>query len=235
MPSTAGAAAAAHVFVADLDRPELADGDRHHLERVLRLRPGETVTISDGAGRWRRCEYAGGGQVASGGEVAFVPRPVPAVTVAFAVTKGDRPEWTVQKLAEAGVDRIVPMVTFRSVVRWDTERGSHQVARLRAVAHAAAMQSRQVWLPVVDDLQPFAAVADAWSPAAGLAQLGGAPPSLARPTILVGPEGGWDESELQVGLPLVGLGPTVLRAETAALAAGLLLCALRAGTVGPRT
>ena len=66
-----------------------------------------------------------------------------------------------------------------------------------------------------------------------LAQLGGGPLDLSRPTVLVGPEGGWDDSELACGLSSVGLGPTVLRAETAALAAGLLLAALRAGTVRP--
>jgi 16S rRNA U1498 N3-methylase RsmE len=63
--------------------------------------------------------------------------------------------------------------------------------------------------------------------------MGGGPPSLERPVVLVGPEGGWDESELASGLPLVTLGPTVLRAETAAMAAGVLLCGLRAGVVGP--
>jgi 16S rRNA (uracil1498-N3)-methyltransferase len=50
--------------------------------------------------------------------------------------------------------------------------------------------------------------------------------------VLVGPEGGWDDAELAAGLPRVGLGPHVLRAETAAVVAGALLCALRAGTVG---
>ena len=144
--------------------------------------------------------------------------------------KGDRPEWTVQKLTEAGVDHIVPMTTARTVVRWDASRALHQVSRLRSVARAAAMQSRRVWLPVVAEVQPFSVVAAA---GAAVAQMGGLPPSLSYSTILVGPEGGWDDAELALGLPLVGLGPTVLRAETASLAAGLLLCALRAGTVGP--
>jgi len=231
----APAAAAAHVFVADLAEPELADTDRHHLDRVLRLRAGEGVTVSDGAGRWRPCRYTGAGRVEPQGEITAEPRPVPPVTVAFALTKGDRPEWTVQKLAEAGVDRIVPMVTSRTVVRWEGERAARQVGRLRAVALAAAMQSRQVWLPVVEEVQPFAGAVSGAGGAAAMAQMGGGPPAMAQPAILVGPEGGWDPAELDVGLPLVGLGPTVLRAETAALAAGLLLCALRAGTVRPAT
>jgi 16S rRNA (uracil1498-N3)-methyltransferase len=201
----------------------------HHLARVLRLSAGEAVTASDGAGRWRRCLFADGARLEAVGDVAVVARPTPPVAVAFALTKGERPEWTVQKLAEAGVDRIVPMTSARTVVRWEGEKASRQVARLRSVARAAAMQSRQVWLPVVEEVQPFASVA---APDAAVAQQGGDPPSLARPFILVGPEGGWDDAELALGLPVVTLGPTVLRSETAAMAAGVLLCGLRAGVIG---
>jgi 16S rRNA U1498 N3-methylase RsmE len=63
--------------------------------------------------------------------------------------------------------------------------------------------------------------------------MGGDPPGLDRPIILIGPEGGWDDSELAVALPRVVLGSAVLRSETAAVAAGMLLCALRAGVVNP--
>jgi RsmE family RNA methyltransferase len=105
---------------------------------------------------------------------------------------------------------------------------------LRAVARAAAMQSRRVRLPQVDEVTEFASlVADAGS-AAALAQPGGDPISLARPTVLVGPEGGFSEAEAACGLPAVDLGPGVLRAETAALAAGILLCALRVGLVSAK-
>ena len=163
------------------------------------------------------------------GEVQRVPRPQPRVTVAFAVVKGERPEWAVQKLTEIGVDRIVPLQTSRSVVRWPPGETSPQLARLRRVAREAAVQSRRVWLPVVEGVAPFDAVAA--EAGAALAHPGGSAPSLDRPTLLVGPEGGWDEGELASGPSLVGLGPTVLRAETAAVVAGTLLCALRAGTV----
>jgi 16S rRNA (uracil1498-N3)-methyltransferase len=224
--------AAAHVFVADLAQPELVDDDRHHLERVLRLRAGEAVTVSDGLGGWRLCRYAGGGEVSPDGEVVVEARPAPPVGVAFALIKGDRPEWAVQKLAEAGVDHIMPITTDRCVVQWTGEKGVRHVARLRALAVAAARQSRQVWLPSVHEVQPLAAVV-ASSGAAALAQMGGLPLTLAVPTILVGPEGGWSAAELDPVLPRVSLGPTVLRAETAAVAAGVLLCALRAGIVGP--
>ncbi|HSS09294.1 MAG TPA: RsmE family RNA methyltransferase [Acidimicrobiales bacterium] len=225
--------AAAHVFVEDLERPQLDESDRHHLERVLRLRVGEEVTVSDGSGGWRRGRYAGPGRLELLGDIEHLPPPSPAVTVAFALTKAERPEWVVQKLTEAGVDRIVPVVTARAVVRWEGEKGAKQVGRLRAVARAAAMQSRRAWLPAVNALEPFAAVVTQLNSVGALAQPGGAPPSLSRPAILIGPEGGWSDEELACGLPSVSLGPTVLRAETAAFAAGFLLCALRARIVAP--
>ena len=221
------------MFVEDLERPEIDGADLHHLERVLRLRAGEVVTVSEGAGGWRQCRYAGRGRLEPMGDVARRPGPSPLVTVGFALTKGDRPEWVVQKLTEAGVDRIVPLLAARAVVRWDEERGDRRLARLRSVARAAAMQSRRTWLPAVNEVMSFEAAARDLGSTAALAHFGGAPPTLSRPATLVGPEGGWSEEELAFGLPRVGLGPNVLRAETAALAAGLLLCALRARIVTP--
>jgi 16S rRNA (uracil1498-N3)-methyltransferase len=226
------------VFVADLDALVLEDADRHHLAHALRLRPGEEVTASDGSGRWRRCRYVTGRPGSGLSEVALGPEgpivseepPSPAVGVGFVVTKGPRPEWVVQKLTEVGVDRIVPLSSSRSVVRWDAPRAERNVERLRRVAREAAMQSRRNRLPDVTDVLPFADVALAGA-AVALAEVGGKPPSLEHPFVLVGPEGGWDHAELACDLPLVGLGPNVLRAETAAVAAGVLLCALRGGLV----
>jgi len=159
-----------------------------------------------------------------------VSRPDPRVTVAFAVVKGQRPEWAVQKLTEIGVDRMVPLLSARSVVRWPAGEAGTQVARLRRVAREAAMQSRRVWLPTVDVVTPFAVMAA--QPGAAVAHPGGGPPSLDNPVVLIGPEGGWDQAEVaDAGRVLVGLGPSVLRTETAAVVAGTLLCALRAGVV----
>jgi 16S rRNA (uracil1498-N3)-methyltransferase len=236
---------ATHVFVDDLSHPKLADDDRRHLDRVLRLRPGEEVTAADGEGGWRRLRYRGSGQVEPDGEIEHRPAAQPAISVGFALTKGERPGWTVQKLTEAGVDHILPFVASRTVVRWDGEKGARQVTRLRAVARAAAMQSRRIRLPTVHDVTDFAAAAalavdlgrargvSRGGLAAALAQPGGGPPSLDRPAMLVGPEGGFTDKELACGLPTVSLGPTTLRAETAALAAGVLLCALRGNLVLP--
>ena len=219
----------AHAFVDDLGAPALSAGDRHHFERVLRLRPGDEITVSDGAGGRLRCRF--GPALEPVGEVERVPRPQPEVTVAFAVVKAQRPEWAVQKLTEIGVDRIVPLLSSRSVVCWPPgEEGGH-VARLRRVAREAAMQSRRVWLPVVAGVTPVSVLAA--EPGVALAHPGAGPPALERPVVLIGPEGGWDDAEVAAAPALVGLGPSVLRTETAALVAGSLLCALRAGLVTP--
>lgn len=219
----------AHAFVADVAAPVLDEEDRHHLERVLRLRAGEEVTVADGRGGWRACEWSDGGVLVPVAEPEQRPAPAPPITVAFALTKGDKPETAVQKLTEVGVDRIIPFTAGRSVARWEGERAERHLVRLRKVAREAAMQSRRAHLPVVDSVTDFATVAAL--PGAALADAGGAPPSLAHAVILVGPEGGWTEHERGAGLPAVGLGVNVLRAETAAIVAGGLLAALRAGLV----
>lgn len=208
--------------------PAIEDEDRHHLERVLRLRDGEAVTVADGRGGWRACTFRSGG-LEPAGDVEHRERPAPPLTVAFALTKGGKPELVVQKLTELGADGIVPFTADRSVVRWDAERAARHVERLRRIAREAAMQSRRAFLPEVGEVVRFDVAAQL--PGACRADAGGGAPTLERPCILVGPEGGWSEAEATSGLPAVGLGPQVLRAETAAIAAGAVLAALRAGLV----
>jgi len=225
------AAAAAQVFVADLDDPVLDPADERHLSRSLRLRDGEPVAVSDGAGGWRGCRFRAAGRCGAwlelDGPVRREPAPPFDLTVAFAPVKGDRPEWVVQKLTELGIDRLVPLLADRSVVRWSGERGRAAVERLRRVAREAAAQSRRVRLPEV--ASPTATAMLAERPV--LADLGGAQPSPSVHFVAIGPEGGWSDRERGMGLPTLGLGPRVLRAETAAVAAGVLLSAFRDGLV----
>ena len=114
-------------------------------------------------------------------------------------------------------------------MRKDVVEAEAAEARLNKVAREAAMQSRQPWLPRIEPVAAFAAVAGIEG--ACLAERGGDAPSLHRPVILVGPEGGWERHELEVDLPRVSLSTGVLRAETAAIVAGALLVALRSGRV----
>lgn len=205
------------------------DADRHHLERVLRLRPGQAVVASDGAGRWRTCEWALAGRLDATGPVITEAAPAPSVVVGFAVLQGDRTDWAVQKLTEIGVDRLLPFVAERSVARWESgsERAMRQSERWRRLAREAAMQCRRVRLPVIEEVRGLTALVGDLAVEPALAEAGGEAPSLDRPVVLIGPEGGWSPAELALDLPRVGLGPSVLRGETAAIAAGVLLCGLR--------
>ena len=215
-------ASAAHVFVDDLDHPALASDDAHHLSRVLRLRDGEVVTASDGAGRWRRCRFSNGSLVVDG-DVEVEERSV-EVTILFALGKGDKPEIVVQKLTELGVSRIVPFVAERSVVKWDTDKARRNVERLRKVAREAAMQSRHVRLPRIDEVQSSLADATSLVGDVAVAEPGGSPLDASVMAIAIGPEGGFSAVELE-GRRTVALPGGVLRAETAAVVAGALLVA----------
>ncbi len=239
--SPAALGAVAQVFVVDLDTLAVTPDDAHHLAQVLRLRSGEIVVASDGAGRFRACRFTvgaaradpGAPMLEADGPVVVTRRRPPEVTVAFVPVKGDRPEWVVQKLTEVGVDRIVVLESRRAVVRWEGPRRARAIERLRRVARDAAAQSRRPWLPDVVDVAGLDDLSAQLAPVPlALAQWGGPPPRLEAPAVAVGPEGGWDPTEAR-GRSLVGLGPQVLRAETAAVATGLLLCALRQGVVEP--
>ncbi|HEY3810755.1 MAG TPA: 16S rRNA (uracil(1498)-N(3))-methyltransferase, partial [Acidimicrobiales bacterium] len=112
-------------------------------------------------------------------------------------------------------------------VRWDAGRVDRHIDRLQTVARQAVMQSRGWWLPEVVGVEPVDALISGTGVA--IAAPGGDPPSLEFPTVLVGPEGGWSPAEEQSAPAAVALGPGILRTETAAVAAGVLLAAFRTG------
>ena len=208
--------AAAHVLVDDVATPVFDDATEHHVFRVLRLRDGEMVTVTDGRGRWRVCR-ASGGTIEPVGDEQFDPAPTNPLTIAFAIPKQDRPEWIVQKLTELGVDHIVVVHAERSVVRWDAERAVKHIEKLQRVAIEATQQSRRVWLPTVTGPTAASEVL----PGAAAAEPGGREIGPTDRIVAVGPEGGWSPSELDLAGATVSLGPTVLRVETAALAAAV--------------
>ena len=224
-PATAGdARSGPHVLVADVDAPALVGEDRHHLERVLRLRPGDPLTVGDGAGRWRTCRF--GEEIETVGRVVATAAPSPVVAVGFAVLKGGRSEAAVRKLTELGIDRIVPFVAERSVVRGDAADLARRRERWRRVAREAVMQCRRLWVPEVEPVRAF-----------GELDLGGAALAVSdgrtladgENFLLVGPEGGWSGAELASVDRHVCLGPHIMRAETAAVAAAVFLGARRGG------
>ncbi len=216
-----------HVFVTSLDAPVLDADDRHHLTKSLRLRDGDPITLSDGAGSW--CTARFGDPVEVTGQTVTVASP-PRTSLAFALTKSGKPELVVQKATEIGVDEIVVFHGERSVPRWDTAKQNKAKIRLARVAREAAMQSRQVRVPRVEIVDDLAAVVER-----------GATQSLVRAdfvpaksveiatisAIAVGPEGGWSDAERSLVPAAVDLGGSVLRAETAAIVAAVRLTSQR--------
>lgn len=204
--------ATAHLLVDDVAAPLLDADAQHHLFDVLRARTGETVTVTDGRGRWQACAVVGRDLDPSDEIVVETPRTRP-LTIGFAIPKRDRPEWIVQKLTELGVDRIVLLHAERSVVRWDGARGAAKTAKLGRVAREALQQSRGVFMPVIDGPLPVAELL----PEALIAEPGGRPIEAADSCVLIGPEGGWSDGEIADARDRVCLGQTVLRVETAAV------------------
>ena len=145
---------AAHVLVTDVADPVLDDPTVHHLRRVLRLRDGEPITMTDGAGAWR-CGSFVNGRVEPDGDV------VVGTGARSGAHAGGRPaEGRARRVAGAEVhggrcrpDRAGSRAE-RSVVRWDGERAERHLTRLRRIATEAALQSRRVWLPAIDGPRP---------------------------------------------------------------------------------
>lgn len=217
------------VYVDDVTIPMISSQHRHHLERVLRLRPGAPVALGDGRGSWRTAVL--GSTVECTSEVFNVDRPSPSLRLTVALPKGDRADWMLQKATEIGIDEIIVLESDHSVVRWPAPRRANQLERMRRITRSAGAQSRRAWLPAVTGPVTFGEA----TAAAGtvLAQPGGGPFAPAWRNVLIGPEGGWSDGELCGGLPTVGLGPQVLRVETAALVASTLLVAMRSHLVLP--
>ena len=201
----------------------LSPDDRHHLERVRRVRSGEGLTVGDGAGRFRLARF--GPELQPDGPIEFEPLPARSVTIAFALTKSDKPELVVQKLVEIGVDHIIPFAAARTIVKWEPEKAARNLERWRTIGREAAAQAHRPHLAEISEVSSFDTVAAL--PGATLAHADGHPLGAGTTTVLVGPEGGWSPEEESVALPRVTLGPNILRAETAALVAGALAVAAR--------
>jgi len=225
-------------------RIALPDALAHHAVRVLRLRAGEAITLFNGLGGEFPAvlEIDGKAGYAQLGE--FNPREAELggrITLAQGLPSGDKMDWVVEKAVELGAARVCPIAAQRSVLQLSGARLEKRVAHWQRIAQSAAEQCGRNRLMAVDAPQ---ALAD-WlaQPADGLRLLchpeadqdlagllqgasGGSEASGASGaqalTLLVGPEGGWSDKELdaarQAGVQAVRFGPRVLRTETAGLA-----------------
>jgi 16S rRNA (uracil1498-N3)-methyltransferase len=234
----ADADAAAHVYIEAGDAlPDhcVVDGaDGHHLARVRRLRAGERVTVADGVGTWRVYEIVDvvGDRLTleARGDLEREVAPAVGVALAVALTKGGI-ESVVSACTELGVARVTPVRAARSVVRWDAAKADAAVEKLRRAARDAGMQSRRARVPQIDAVCDIAEVAR--RPDLVVADRTGVRaahlprPASAEWTVLVGPEGGLARDELATlgPVPRLRLGPHVLRAATAPIAAVAVLVA----------
>lgn len=225
----------------------LAVRDAHHAIDVLRVTPGEEVIVVEPHGR----AYVVAVESVTGREIeARVVSELegrasgPRITLIQGVCKGATMDAIVQHAVELGVERIVPFVAERTIVRFDAEKAQARKARWERIAEGAARQSQQVRIPVIDApvtldrALPIVAGFDTalvmWeeSSGPGIAQAladavtdgGRAAPSV---TVVIGPEGGLTADEVGVlksaGAVECSLGPDILRAETAALVAVALV------------
>lgn len=219
------------------ERAVVTGEDARHMALSLRMKPGEAVTVCDGAGSDYQCTILQidpqqvvlrVGQVCpSAGE------PAVAVTLYQALPKGDKMDWIVQKAVELGVARVVPVMTARCVSRPEEKALAKKVERWRKIAVEAAKQSGRGILPQVGDAMPFRLAVEEAEAAGGVNLLfyegGGArisalvDESVRTLSLFIGPEGGFEASEVELaaahGIRAATLGPRILRTETAPIAA----------------
>lgn len=226
----------------DDGRVVLGDEDSHHLVRVLRRGPGAAVSVADGAGRVWQGEIAEVGPpvVLTLAAPVEVPMPCPLLTVVHALPAGRKLDEVVRRLSELGADRLQPVISARAENRPRRDKAAKQVGRWRAVAHAAAKQARRARPLAVDDVGSWPGVLPESAVGAVLwedadVRLGAALDDVDAAegiALGIGPEGGLTAEEVAAaGLPAVALGDTILRTETAAVAAGAVVLH-RAGRFG---
>jgi 16S rRNA (uracil1498-N3)-methyltransferase len=213
------------------DRAFLLDQNAAHLFRVLRVKPGqEFEVVAAGTLRLGTVVFAAEHQVEFHLGPAIAATLLPEVVVGLSIFKFDRMEWVLEKLTELGVAKIVPVIAQRSGQHL-VKAAATRLPRWRKIVHEAAQQSRRVAPPEISEpstLQKAVAAAagsrivlsEAEESVSLKAALQECRPPLA---LMLGPEGGWTPEEIKTfhdaGWKSASLGHTILRAETAAIAA----------------
>jgi 16S rRNA (uracil1498-N3)-methyltransferase len=210
------------------DRAAITGANARHLAQVLRAKVGQTFELAyAGEVRLGTITELGDGRVSfTLGEAVAAARAAREVTVALAIFKFDRFEWAIEKLTELGVTRIVPVVAQRTDAHL-VKAAEKRAERWRRIAHEASQQSRRLAEPVIEEavaLKKLSAdgrkiLLSENEESVALANVVGIGPV----TLAIGPEGGWTADEerylVEQGWQSASLGSTVLRAETAAIAA----------------
>lgn len=234
-----------HFFVA----PEQIEGGRlritgpdvNHMRNVLRMKNGEEVLVSDGAGQDYLCRVLAFKKEEVLGEILSVcgeSRELPSRIWLFqGLPKSDKMEWIIQKAVELGAAGIVPVVTKNAVVKLDSRKEETKMRRWQAIAESAAKQSKRSVMPRVYEVMtlreafeyveekqfqvrliPYENTRGMEAARRALAQVG----PEQDVAVFIGPEGGFDESEIEMalarGVVPVSLGKRILRTETAGIA-----------------
>ncbi len=213
----------------------LSGPDVRHIATVLRMKPGEMLSLCDGTG----LEYSGSITKMSRTEILVettgnskVCFPGPRMTLGQGLPKHDKMDWIVQKATELGVSRIVPLETERTIAKVKDQQ--KRLDRWQKISREAAMQSRRIDIPgilPVARFEDFAAMPDSGRPTLKLLpwEEGTRPiQEILQPhssvrdfIVLIGPEGGISTAEAELamsnGFYPVSLGPNILRTETAAI------------------
>lgn len=222
-----------------------------HLRDSLRVTIGETLWFDNGTGTRYHTEITNISQSAVVGRILDTlhrpPTLTPRLTLGQALLKGEKMDWVIQKATELGMGTLIPIESHHSIVRLKADRRDTQLARWQRIALEAAQQSEQWCIPAITPPQTLASLLTQPPPHVtvlmlterhGSTSLQAVPlPQQTTDTllVLVGPEGGWSREELttaqQSGVTPVTLGPSVLRAETASIAA-LSILQSRLGNLG---
>jgi 16S rRNA (uracil1498-N3)-methyltransferase len=215
---------------------ELTAEQARQLRTVLRLRPGDALTLFDGSGREAGATLTQLTGTSATASVISVTRPLREpglrLTIGLALIKPAAFELAVQKLTELGLARIVPLITDRAVVSYrDARDWERRAVRLERILREAAEQAERVTLPELAapmrlpdllDRQPVVALVER-SDAEPLRRI----PFVADTALAIGPEGGWSPAERvlleQRAWAAASLGNLILRAETAAIAAATII------------
>lgn len=213
---------------------EISGDEAHHLTRVLRVEAGQKFEISDNQNVYLAEVQSARKDLVSFAVVEQIDSPCRKLetTLLASLIKFERFEWMLEKATELGVDRVIPVQAERS------EKGLEQaaekrIARWNRIAREASEQSRRARLPAIEPTMPLSKALKSTHDHRYALDENEAPPILSRlPEVrkaedrvaaLVGPEGGWTDRERSeiagAGWSQVSLGPEILRAETAAIAA----------------
>ena len=214
----------------------LDESSSKHAIQVLRLKKGDRIMLTDGAGRRMQSriidEHRKSCQVQIEAEQFIPPVAAPVVLAVSLLKNTGRLEWLLEKVTELGVSRIVPLRCER------TEKENIRTERLQAVLVSAMLQSQQCWLPMLDNAHSFSQLDQLMALASNhcIAYCGSANKTplafwdkpLGSTLVCIGPEGDFTESEhalaVSKGFTTVSLGENRLRTETAAMVAVALLC-----------